>query len=310
MPAAERYAERVALLLRVLPLLADEEDFALKGGTAINLFHRGMPRLSVDLDLTFLPVLDREASLGAIDLRLRRIATAIGLGISGCQARPVMDPHAQSVTKVIVQRGRAQVKLEVTPVLRGCVYAPENRDVHAHVEDRFGFARAQLVSSPDLYAGKLVAALDRQHPRDLFDVGELLANEGIDERTRQAFLAYLISHDRPIAEVLEARPKDLLATFRTEFEGMTSAAATTTVEDLVATRTALVHEIVAGMPRTHRVFLAGFKRGEPDWDLTGVPHIRDLPAVRWKQANLDRMAPGSRARAAARLEAVLGLPAG
>jgi predicted nucleotidyltransferase component of viral defense system len=308
MRAAERYAERVALLVRVLPLLTDERDFALKGGTAINLFHRGMPRLSVDLDLTFLPVADRETSLDAIDVRLRRIATAIEHGIPGSHARPVLDVRTQTVTKVIVQRGHAQVKLEVTPVLRGCVYAPEFRDVHRFVEDRFGYARAQLVSFPDLYAGKLVAALDRQHPRDLFDVRELLANEGIDERTRQAFLAYLISHDRPIAEVLEARPKDLRATFRTEFEGMTSDATTATVEDLIAARTALVHDLVAGMPRAHRAFLIGFKRGEPDWGLTGVPQIRDLPAVRWKQANLDRMTPSSRARAVERLEALLGLP--
>ena len=296
MRAAERYAERVALLVRVLPFLGDERDLALKGGTAINLFHRGMPRLSVDLDLTFLPVTDREASLSGIDRRLRQIATAIGRRIPGSHARPVLDPRTQTVTKVIVQRSRAQVKLEVTPVLRGCVYAPETRDVHRSVEDRFGYARAQLVSFPDLYAGKLVAALDRQHPRDLFDIRELLANEGIDERTRQAFLAYLISHDRPIAEVLEARPKDLRATCRTEFEGMTSDATSTNVEDLDGTRAALVRELVDGMPRTHRVFLASFKRGEPDWDLTGVPQIRDLPAVRWKQATLDRMTPGGRAR--------------
>jgi hypothetical protein len=115
---------------------------------------------------------------------------------------------------------------------------------------------------------------------------------------------------RPIAEVLEAHPKDLRATFRTEFEGMTSMATTATIENLMATRTALVRELVDGMPRTHRAFLAGFKRGDPDWDLTGVPQIRDLPAVRWKQANLDRMTPNGRARAVERLEAVLGLPQG
>lgn len=308
MPAAERYAERVALLVRVLPLLADEQDLALKGGTAINLFHRPMPRLSVDLDLTFLPAAEREASLEAIDLSLTRIATAIGRTIPGSHARAVPDPRTQTVTKVIVQRGRAQVKLEVTPVLRGCVYGPEVRDVHPVVEQRFGYARVQLVSFPDLYAGKLVAALDRQHPRDLFDVRELLAHEGIDERTRRSFLAYLVSHDRPIAEVLEARPKDLRATFRSEFDGMTSDAAASTVEDLVATRTELVRTLVAGMPVAHRSFLVGFKRGEPDWGLTGIPQIQDLPAIRWKQANLDRMTPTRRARAVARLEAVLGPP--
>ena len=128
MRAAERYTERVALLVRVLPLLADEEDFALKGGTAINLFHPGIPRLSADLNLTFLPVADREASLAAIDLRLRRIATAIGQGIPRSHAQPVHDPRTHTVTKVIVQRGRAQATLEVTPVVNGCVYEPETRD--------------------------------------------------------------------------------------------------------------------------------------------------------------------------------------
>ena len=306
MRAVERYEARVALLVRVLPHVADESDFALKGGTAINLFHRAMPRLSVDLDLTFLPVADRETSLAAIDVGLRRMAAAIERGIPGSHARTVPNVGTGTVTKAIVQRGRAQVKLEVTPVLRGCVYAPDVREVHPLVERRFGFARTQLVSFADLYGGKLVAALDRQHPRDLFDVRELLANEGIDARTRRAFLAYLISHDRPIAEVLEARPRDLRAPFRAEFDGMT-VESTTTIDDLAATRTALVRELVDGMPQPHRVFLAGFKRGTPDWGLTDIPHIHDLPAVRWKEANLARMTPNERARAVARLETVLGL---
>ncbi|WP_436162846.1 nucleotidyl transferase AbiEii/AbiGii toxin family protein [Mesorhizobium sp. LjRoot246] len=63
--------------------------------------------------------------------------------------------------------------------LRGCVFAPETRHVSAAVEDRFGFAEIQVVSFADLYSGKIMAALDRQHPRDLFDIRDLLANEGI-----------------------------------------------------------------------------------------------------------------------------------
>ncbi len=307
MSVADRYADRVGLLVRVLPLLAAEKDFALKGGTAINLFHRGMPRLSVDLDLTFLPVADRETSLAAIGAALRRLAAAIERSIPDSHARPVADLRTETLTKVVVQRFRAQVKLEVTPVSRGCVYEPETRDVHDVVAHTFGFASARLVSFHDLYAGKLLAALDRQHPRDLFDVRGLLDNEGIDDRLRQAFLAYLISHDRPIAELLEARPKDLGATFRTEFVGMTSAGYTVTLDELVTTRAALVEEMVSAMPMTHREFLIGFKRGEPDWDLTGVPQIRDLPAVRWKQTNLDRMASAHRAQAVERLENVLNV---
>ncbi len=56
MVTAERYLDQVALLLRTIPEIASEPDFALKGGTAINLFVRDLPRLSVDIDLVYLPV--------------------------------------------------------------------------------------------------------------------------------------------------------------------------------------------------------------------------------------------------------------
>jgi len=55
MPVNERYRKQVALLIQTIPAVPDEKDFALKGGTAINLFVRDMPRLSVDIDLTYLP---------------------------------------------------------------------------------------------------------------------------------------------------------------------------------------------------------------------------------------------------------------
>ena len=73
----ERYVAQVRLLLSTLPEIARESVFALKGGTAINLFYRDMPRLSVDIDLTYLPVGDRGASLRDIDEAFDRITTAI-----------------------------------------------------------------------------------------------------------------------------------------------------------------------------------------------------------------------------------------
>ena len=69
----ERYVDQVRLLLGVLPDVAGEGAFALKSGTAINLLYRDMPRLSVDIDLTYLPVVhDREASLRGSTSRSRR----------------------------------------------------------------------------------------------------------------------------------------------------------------------------------------------------------------------------------------------
>ena len=74
MPVDERYRRQVALLVRTLPFVAEERCFALKGGTAINLFVRDLPRVSVDIDLTYLPVASRDESLRDVDAALRRIA--------------------------------------------------------------------------------------------------------------------------------------------------------------------------------------------------------------------------------------------
>jgi hypothetical protein len=288
-----------------MPFVAAEREFALKGGTAINLFFRDMPRLSVDIDLAYLRVAERSESLAAIDVAMKRLGAAIRAGLRDARVNEVVNPAEGIVTKLTVQRPGAQIKIEVTPVLRGCVFAPQTRGVSATVEDAFGYAETQVVSFPDLYGGKIMAALDRQHPRDLFDVRDLLANEGITDELRQAFIVYLISHHRPMAEVLRSPQKDIAAAFAGEFAGMTTV--DVPLEELIAARAALVNEIVGNMPEGHRQFLVRFKQGNPDWTLLAVPGAADLPAVRWKQRNLDRLTAEARARLVRELFEVLGL---
>jgi predicted nucleotidyltransferase component of viral defense system len=77
MPFTDIYRKQVELLVQTLPQVAEETCFALKGGTAINLFVRDMPRLSVDIDLTYLPISDRNHSLADIDAALKRIGGRI-----------------------------------------------------------------------------------------------------------------------------------------------------------------------------------------------------------------------------------------
>jgi Nucleotidyl transferase AbiEii toxin, Type IV TA system len=155
----------------------------------------------------------------------------------------------------------------------------------------------------DLYAGKFVAALDRQHPRDFFDTRELLAHEGVDDTLRSAFLVYLVSHSRPMHEVLTARRKDMTAEFNRGFDGMTKEPVT--LAELVTAREDLIANIVGAMPADHRTFLISFERGNPDWSLIGLPAAANLPAVKWRQVNLDKLTPDKRAAQVAALEKVL-----
>lgn len=126
----------------------------------------------------------------------------------------------RNLPRLVVNQG-ASVKIELSPVLRGVLHLPEIRSVIESVEQQFGFAEAPLIALEDLYAGKICAALDRQHPRDFYDVLLLLENEGISESLRKAFLAYLVSHSRPMEELLEPRWQPLGAAFENEFKGMT-----------------------------------------------------------------------------------------
>jgi predicted nucleotidyltransferase component of viral defense system len=300
MPFSESYRKQVALLVRVIPIVAEETCFALKGGTAINLFVRDMPRLSVDIDLTYLPVQSYAESLAAIDAAMGRIATQVKSKIA---KSTVAEGQPGSRTHLLVRADGATTKIDVTPVLRGTIHDPETKTVTEKVEQQFGFAEIPVLSFADLYAGKIVAALDRQHPRDFFDTRDLYENEGVDDALRSAFIVYLESHARPVHEVLTARRKDMTLDYKRDFIGMTEEAIT--LRELVEEREILITDIVGNMPGDHKKFLLSFERGEPDWKLIGLPKAAELPAIKWRQQNLDSLPKERRAELVASLEKVL-----
>lgn len=302
MSVSEAYRRQVELLIRLLPLVTQEESFALKGGTAINLFIRDLPRLSVDIDLTYLPIESYKDSVDDIDAAMKRIE-AKALAMAGTKvARLTTDP----VRSLLVRTDGAQVKVEVTPVLRGTVAEPVMMPVADAVEDSFGFAEARVVSFDDLYAGKLVAAIDRQHPRDLFDVRELLDTDGISPSLREAFIVYMLSHHRPMGEVLLHPRKDRKQEFERNFAGMTDKPFS--LQDVARTQDDLHAALIAGMPATHRAFLLGFEAGTPDWSLLAVAHANKLPAVRWRQQNLNQISKEKREALVASLAEALAAP--
>lgn len=99
----DTYRQQVALLIRVLPFVAKERAFALKGGTAINLFVRDMPRLSVDIDLTYLPIQDRATSLAAINAAMQGIKERIERGIPAVSVNASRSVDEDIITKLIVR---------------------------------------------------------------------------------------------------------------------------------------------------------------------------------------------------------------
>lgn len=289
----DTYRRQVALLIQTLPHVAEEGCFALKGGTAINLFIRDMPRLSVDIDLTYLPLADRLSSLTDIDSALKRIAGSIRRSDSSIRITESAPRTQAETTKLIVRaRDRTQIKIEVTPVFRGCVYEPQVMAVSAKVEDEFGFVETKVLSFEDLYAGKIMAALDRQHPRDLFDVHLLLENEGLSDDLRTALIAYLISHDHSPHSLLNPVLRDISQDFEQNFVGMTDRGVA--LDTLIDARDKLIAEVTGNMPDYHKEFLISFYNRKPDWKLLGLEGVANLPAVKWRELNLDQAGAGTR----------------
>jgi predicted nucleotidyltransferase component of viral defense system len=274
------------LLLRLLPFISDETCFALKGGTAINLFLRDFPRLSVDIDLVFLGGGDRDAALEAIRIALDRVSDRVMRLLAGARINKSYENKADAL-RLLVDSDGVTVKIELSPVLRGTVYPPQLRSVTPLVEKEFGYALANVLSFEDVFAGKICAALDRQHPRDLFDIKLLLEHEGISERLRKAFIVYLVSHSRPIHELLAPRWKPLDAVYGKEFLGMTND--TVSVEQLRVAGTQLLEVLLEGIAVEEKRFLCSIYENKPDWLALGLKNIEQLPAVQWRLRNIARM---------------------
>ena len=159
-----------------------------------------------------------------------------------------------------------------------------------------------VVSLEDVYGGKLVAAMDRQHPRDLFDVMQLFAHEGITAGIRRAFVVYLASHDRPVHEVLFPSMRDIGQEYERNFKGMTTEPVD--LDALLAARERMVRELQSGLDADERRFLLSLVKGRPDWPALGVAHAEHLPGIRWKLQNLALLERKSPAKFAEQAEAL------
>jgi len=298
--ASDTYKAQVRLLVQVLEAFSGCEVFALKGGTAINLFLQDLPRLSVDIDLNFLPGLSYTEAMPAIDEELSTIAARI-LKIAGV-TKVERSPN-DGLKRVVVTKG-ARVKIEVNPVIRGIVYPSVMMPVQDRVAPEFGYTEMLVASSDDVYGGKLVAALDRQHPRDLFDVRLMIDSGLVTDRLIKAFAVYLCSSNAPMSEILRPRLKDLTEAYSNQFAGMVEQPVS--LQRLEDTRIEMIELIHSKLGDSERAFIRSVQQREPDWSTLGIDGLSGLPSVAFKVANLGRMKPEAYELECRALDAALG----
>lgn len=276
------YAQKVELLLRLVPIIMDEGVFAVHGGSAINLFLKNLPRYSVDIDLTYIPLADRAISIADINLHLKSICEKAKRAFKGMHIVPKLD-----TCKLLCEYQGRQVKVEVNQTKRGIVGGDVlTLPLSDKAQNEFSlYCEAKIVPLTLLYGGKITAALSRQHPRDLFDVKymDLPLSD-----CREGLIFCLLGSDRPIHESLVPSLIDQHEAMANQFDGMTDIPFT--YDEFEATRSKLIDDVKALMTEADREFLVSFESGQPQWDGYEFEYFKNYPSVQWKFLNLQKLA--------------------
>jgi len=279
----ERYLRQSELVVRCIPSIAEESCFAIKGGTAINLFELDLPRLSVDIDLTFLPVTDRDDAIREINAAMLRIA-----GRLKARGLVVLMRGTDVSRKMACFANGAEIKVEPNFIMRGTVYPTRQLELAPKMSEIVGAsAEMTVLSREELYGGKFCAALDRQHPRDLFDVAQFFKRGGTVYDVKGGFIALALGHNRPLHEILAPNMIDQTATFDSQFAGMSDVPFS--LDEHVATFKRLVADIASTLTHEDREQLLAFTALEVDADAFGIPGLESLPAIQWKRRNLETL---------------------
>jgi hypothetical protein len=255
--------------------------FAIHGGTAINLFVQNLLRYSVDIDVTYIPIQPREESLATIKTRLLEVKEKIKTMIPGAivQEKP---------NKLICIYQNILVKIEVNDVKRGIIADTVVLPLCKAVKEVFGvFYEAKIVPLTQLYGGKMCAALDRQHPRDLFDVKYMFEYIHSFDEIKTGFIFCLLSGDRPIVESLYPNLIDQKAALENQFRGMTDIPFT--YDDYERIRQQLITFVNSNLKQSDKEFLVSYEEGNPLWSNSEYDYFKLYPSIQWKQLNINRL---------------------
>lgn len=302
---SRNFSDQTQLVVEALRHVAEESVFSLKGGTAINLFYWDMPRLSVDIDLVYLPAEPREVALRGLGDGLTRIMKSITASPGRMRARKGTG-GGDAGTRIIVSNNITSIKIEVSPVMRGTVLPSKMMEASDAARERFGTVKTAVASFEDVFAGKFNAALDRQHPRDLYDVKALYERGGITDEMFRVFMVYLASGKRPLHEILAPAITPFGDRFEEDFLGMVFHRVSK--KDLEDARIRLFADVRKRLTGDIADFLLSLHDARPDFGLIGFPDAVRLPAVKWKLLNLERLKkenPAKHGEQRAALESIL-----
>lgn len=273
------YKEQVRLLLRILPVIYREEDFAIHGGTAINLFVKNLPRYSVDVDLTYIPIGPREVSMAEIDKKLAAISLQLQRVVPELNIRPVPN-------KLLCTVGRSTVKIEVNGIKRGIIGPTIEMPLCDKAQTEFGmYCKARIVPLEQLYGGKIAAALSRQHPRDLFDYNYMDTDKIVD--LKRGFMFALLGSDKPFIESLSPNVINQHEALENQFRGMTDVPFT--YENYERTREQLIKFVNEMLNEEDKTFLISFEEGSPQWESSAYNDFMEFPSVQWKLQNVNKL---------------------
>jgi predicted nucleotidyltransferase component of viral defense system len=264
-----------------MPLVYKIPDFAVQGGTAINLFVKNMARYSVDVDLTYLPIKNREESLQEINNHLIALKQLIEKAITGIRVI-----HKPAIWKLLCTHGDAMVKIEVNGTKRGIIGEVEDRELCEKAQKEFQMGCvARIVPFSLLYGGKIAAALGRQHPRDLFDYKYMEIESFAD--VKNGLIFYLLGSDKPLIESLQPNPIDQKQALENQFQGMSDVPFE--YADFEATRMELIEKVNKSLNEIDREFLLSFESGSPDWDKCCAGDLSSYPSIQWKLRNIQTL---------------------
>jgi len=285
----ELYKKQVGLLVEVLPVLNQfNKVFALKGGTAINLFHSNLPRLSVDIDLAYIKPNNREKAYTDINknlMKMKALISDFGFKVD------IKDSDSVLKLTVINRQTGAEIKIEPNYVIRTALYPNLTMSLCANAVAMFNMEyEISTLSKADLYAGKIAAALSRRHPRDLFDVKELLMQGYFDLELLNAVVVYLSANSRPIHELLNPEPNltNLELAYKNQFQGMTLGNECT-VDVLKDTYMQLLDILQRGFQDNHRKFIMSIVSNNVDYGLlAGISEktLKGFTGLSWKLLNI------------------------